>query len=479
MGTKVADAISAIRQTLPQAYLVTPHEAGEYESLNSSYLSGFESDLTPACIFLPRSKDEVAAFIRTIQPFVGHVEFAIRAAGRQPLPGCANVEDGITVDLRSLKGVELQADGIVRVAAGENWGSVYEYLESHGLGVTGGKSTTCGIGGLATQGGLSFYSSREGFICDNIVNFEIVVASGEILNANAQENSDLWVALRGGGNNFGIVTRFDLRTFKQDPMYAGMVWYYKPSFEGQVTALVEELISPDASVETHFMLSIAYSRLFGNGNDVVCLNQLYYTQPVDDPPALAPFTHVEPQRSEMNTMKIQTLVEASTEQSGAGQSMIRNICVKADIDAITTGGDIWCEELESVKDAAGLMCSYTLQPYPVSLLKKTVENGGNVLGLHPDNGPVVNVLLLTYWADKKDDERVTNFMQNALKRIEKNAEDKGQLVPYIYWNYAFSDQDALRSYGDENVRKLQEASKKYDPKGVFQTACPGGFKLFK
>lgn len=109
-----------------------------------------------------------------------------------------------------------------------------------------------------------------------------------------------------------------------------MVWYYKPSFEGQVTALVEELISPDASVETHFMLSIAYSRFFGNGNDVVCLNQLYYTQPVDDPPALAPFTHVEPQRSEMNTMKIQTLVEASTEQSGAGQSMIRYVPDKRD-----------------------------------------------------------------------------------------------------------------------------------------------------
>ncbi|KAI0174427.1 hypothetical protein BJ166DRAFT_620922 [Pestalotiopsis sp. NC0098] len=470
MSTQVADAISAILRTLPQAHLVTPDAAGEYQSLNSSYLSGFESDLKPAYIFLPRSKDEVAAFVRTIQPFVGNVEFAVRAAGRQPLPGCANVEGGITVDLRSLKGVELQEDGTVRVAAGENWGSVYEYLEPHGLGVTGGKSTTCGIGGLATQGGLSFYSSREGFICDNIVNFEIVVASGEILNANAQENSDLWVALKGGGNNFGIVTRFDLRTFKQEPMYAGMVWYYKPSFEGQVAALVKELNSPDASVETHFMLSIAYSQLFGNGNDVVCLNQLYYTQPVDDPPALAPFTHVQPQRSEMNTMKIQTLVEASTEQSGAGQT---------DIDTITTGGDIWCEELESVKDAAGLMCSYTLQPYPVSLLKKTVENGGNVLGLHPDNGPVVNVLLLTYWVDKKDDERVTSFMQRALKRIKKNAEDTSQGVPYIYWNYAFSDQDALRSYGEENVRKLQEANKKYDPKGVFQTACPGGFKLFK
>ncbi|RYP31565.1 hypothetical protein DL767_005674 [Monosporascus sp. MG133] len=482
MSAKVAQAISALRQTLPHAHLVTPEAAEEYQSLNNSYLSGFESDLSPSCIFLPRSKEEVAAFVRTIQPFVGDVQFAIRAAGRQPLPGCANVQDGITVDLRSLKGIDIQ-DGYVQIAAGELWGSVYEQLEPHGLGVTGGKSTTCGIGGLATQGGLSFYSTREGFICDNVVNFEVVVASGEILNANGQENSDLWVALRGGGNNLGIVTRFDVRTFKQGPMYAGMVWYYKPSFPDQVAALVKELTSPDASVETHLMLSIAYAQVFNNGNDVVCLNQLYYTQPLQDPPALAPFTHIQPQRAEMNTMKIQTLVQAATEQSNAGQSMIRclymNVSVKADVETLTTGGDIWCEELESVKDVAGLMCSYTLQPYAVSLLKNTIANGGNVLGLDPSNGPVVNVLLLTYWAEKRDDERVIGFMQRALNRIEQNADAKGQLVPYIYWNYAFSHQDALRSYGEENMHKLQEASKKYDPNGMFQTACPGGFKLFK
>ena len=52
-------------------------------------------------------------------------------------------------------------------------------------------------------------------------------------------------------------------------------------------------------------------------------------------------------------------------------------------------------------------------------------------------------------------------------------------MPYIYWNYAFSDQDPLLSYGKENVEKLRNVSKKYDPDGMFQTACPGGFKLFK
>ncbi|KAI1373475.1 hypothetical protein F4677DRAFT_216591 [Hypoxylon crocopeplum] len=153
--------------------------------------------------------------------------------------------------------------------------------------------------------------------------------------------------------------------------------------------------------------------------------------------------------------------------NGAIKYLYTNVSVKAVIEALATGGDIWCEELESVKDAAGLMCPYTLQPYTVSLLKNTSSTGGNVLGLDPSNGPVVNVLLLTYWTEKRDDERAIGFMQRASKRIEQDADAKGRLVPHIFWNYAFSHQDALRSYGEENVYKLQEASKKYGPNWLF------------
>lgn len=102
-----------------------------------------------------------------------------------------------------------------------------------------------------------------------------------------------------------------------------------------------------------------------------------------------------------------------------------NVNVKADIETLTTSGDIWCKELESVKDVAGLMCSYTLQAYPVSQLERTEANGGNVLGLGPKNGPVVNVLLLSYWADKNDDDRVIAFMKKALEGIKQNAATKG------------------------------------------------------
>lgn len=103
----------------------------------------------------------------------------------------------MTLDLRQLETVEIK-DGIARIGAGARWGAVYEQVQAQGLGITGSRSALGGVGGLALTGGLSFFSSREGFICDNVVNFEVVLASGKVVNANAKENTDLWRALRGG-----------------------------------------------------------------------------------------------------------------------------------------------------------------------------------------------------------------------------------------------------------------------------------------
>ncbi|KAI0400455.1 hypothetical protein F4802DRAFT_584671 [Xylaria palmicola] len=110
MASKVAEAISALREALPHSHLVVPEAAKEYQSLNNSCLSGLESDLYLAYIFLPESKNDVTAFIRAIRLFFGDVEFTIRAAGQLPLPCYANVQDGITVDLRNLKSLALKDD---------------------------------------------------------------------------------------------------------------------------------------------------------------------------------------------------------------------------------------------------------------------------------------------------------------------------------------------------------------------------------
>jgi FAD/FMN-containing dehydrogenase len=99
---------------------------------------------------------------------------------------------------------------IVSVQPGSKWQSVYETLDPYGVTVTGGRAGNVGVGGFIVGGGNSFHSASHGFACDTVQNFELVLANSSIVNANADENPDLWRALKGGSANFGLVTRFDM-----------------------------------------------------------------------------------------------------------------------------------------------------------------------------------------------------------------------------------------------------------------------------
>lgn len=406
----------------------------------------------------------------------------VRGAGQQPLPGCANIQSGITVDLRHLTGVEIN-EGYVSIAAGERWANVYDKVQEHGLGVTGSRSALGGIGGLALAGGLSLFSSREGFICDNVTNFEVVLASGQTINANASENADLWRALRGGGNNLGVVTRFDLRTFPQGPFWGGAVLYFPPSFPGQVDALVAELKRPDASDETHLMLSIGYSASYMQLGGTLCMNQVYHTGTAEGAPAvLDPFAKISPQVEQLNSMRALTLKDAAGEQAGQSADGVRcaymNTTVKADAPTLKAAAEAYLAALEPLKECEGITCSLTLQPYSTSLLQKSAEFGGNVLGLSAEDGPLVSILALTWWKEKADDEKIAGTFRKVIETIDQDAASRGTAVPFKYMNYAWDFQDPISSYGKENKKFLQEVSKKYDPEGVFQKGVPGGFKLF-
>ncbi|KAI1080778.1 hypothetical protein F5B20DRAFT_570237 [Whalleya microplaca] len=496
----VSQALKALQTALPEtpfAHRGTP----EYAALNGArtYHSGLSyTSLHPACIVQPRSTAEVAAFVSTIRPFIltltNPTAFAVVGGGRQPAPGCNNIEGGITLNLSLLRGVEVkdeEGEGVVSIGAGERRGNVYEKLGERGLGCAGSRSSEGGIGGLALSGsGLSFFSSREGFICDDVVNFEVVLASGETVNANAKSNQDLWRALRGGGNNLGIVTRFDLRTFPQGPLYGGSVYYAYASFPEQVEALVRELRTPDASPETHLMVSMGFAGAFGP--EPMALNQVYYTGPgVGDEKmegegkevrVLEPFTKVEGQIPGMNTLRVHSLVEAAKEQAGEmsvpQRSAYMNTHVKADVGMLQAGADIWTASLGPIKGCAGLICSYTLQPYAVSQLEASAKKGGNSLGLDPSLGPIVSIALLMYWVDAGVDEKILGAAREALENIDREAEARGLGIPFKYMNYAATFQDPIGSYGAENKAKLQAASRKYDPEGVFQKGVPGGWKLF-
>lgn len=119
------------------------------------------------------------------------------------------------------------------------------------------------------------------------------------------------------------MTRFDLRTFKQGPFWGGSVFYFPPSFPGQIEALVKELSSPDASDETHIMISAGYSAQFGEVSGVMCLNQLYCTQEGEKPAVLEPFAGVQPQIDQLSSMRTMTLKDAASEQAQMGADRVR------------------------------------------------------------------------------------------------------------------------------------------------------------
>ena len=143
-------------------------------------------------------------------------------------------------------------------------------------------------------------------MCDNVENFEVVLSSGEIVNANQDQNTDLWIALKGGSSNFGIVTRFDIRTFPQADFYGGLLITSIASVSEQLNGFANLLANFDPYVA--IIMSITWNQ---TRNDFTVYNNLEYTKPIENPPAFQAFTQAQSQY--MNTMRISTLHDFATE----------------------------------------------------------------------------------------------------------------------------------------------------------------------
>lgn len=110
----------------------------------------------------------------------------------------------------------------VWVGPGLDWGQVYSFLETYKLAAAGGRLSPVGVPGLLLAGGVNFHGNQRGWAADNVVEYEVVLTSGEILSVTVSSNPDLFWALKGGSSNFGIVTGFKLRTFPSDKVLAGI-----------------------------------------------------------------------------------------------------------------------------------------------------------------------------------------------------------------------------------------------------------------
>ena len=192
--------------------VTVPHTSGY--AAHNSYWSTRQSELTPNCFVSPSSKTQVSKALKVIRTL--KVPFTVKSGGHVPFPS-SNIDTGIVIDLVNLNEIKLSQDkSVVSVGPGNRWTNVAEVLDPEGLAVVGGRVGDIGVSGLTLGGGISWFSGKYGWACDNVRAYEVVLADGRIVVATSEQNADLYKALRGGGGpNFGIVTRFDLETFEQ------------------------------------------------------------------------------------------------------------------------------------------------------------------------------------------------------------------------------------------------------------------------
>jgi FAD/FMN-containing dehydrogenase len=198
--------------------LIAPDDP-EYDQARTIFYGGF--DRRPAAIARPRDAGEVARIV-TLARDTG-LELAVRS-GAHSVAGHSVCEGGIVLDLRDMRALDLDVAGRTAWAqAGLTAGEYTTAAAAHGLATGFGDTGSVGLGGITLGGGIGYLVRKHGLTIDNLLAAEVVTADGQLLRADAETHPDLFWAIRGGGGNFGVATRFQYRLHEVGTVTGGLL----------------------------------------------------------------------------------------------------------------------------------------------------------------------------------------------------------------------------------------------------------------
>ena len=221
-GSVPQEAVDQLRATISGETL-TPVDAA-YDAVRQVHNGMI--DKRPAVIVRCQNTADIADAVKFAREH--DLEISVRGGGHN-VAGRAVTDSGLMIDTQTMKGVHVDpATRRVRAQAGLSWNEYNRATAAYGLATTGGVVSTTGIAGLTLGGGLGWLMGKYGMAVDNVRSVELVDANGQIRTADAEQNPDLYWALRGGGGNFGVAASFEYDAHPVSIIYGGLIAFALP-----------------------------------------------------------------------------------------------------------------------------------------------------------------------------------------------------------------------------------------------------------
>lgn len=388
------------------------------------------------------------------------VQAAVRFARDQQLPvtvrsgghgiaGTAVGDAALVIDLSLMKGIWVGPERRLVAQAGVTWGELDREAQTYGLATTGGAISTTGVAGLTLGGGLGWLMRRHGLACDNLVSAAVVLADGSLVTASANQNPDLFWALRGGGGNFGVVTSFEFAAHPIGPVLAGMIIHpidaardvlrayrsFTQTAPDELTVYAGLITGPDGSKVAAFLP--CYSGPLDKGEELL-RPLIEFGNPVVSTVGSQPYVSVQRQldaaypRGALNYWKSSFLAGVSDEL----------------IDVV----------VDRFSEVPSPMTAIVFEHLEGAVARVPVDATAFAHRSAP-----YNMLITSVWSDPADNQANIDWTRGLFAAIEPFR------ASGVYVNYLDADDIANRTgegFGG-NLERLRAIKARYDPTGVF------------
>lgn len=424
------------------------------------------STQVPTCSVQPGTAEDLGSIVRDLG--LTRTPFAIKCSGHTANPGFSSTP-GVHISMTRFRNIVLnEEEGTVEIGAGLTWTDVYSHLIPKGLNVVGGRIDGVGVGGFILGGGYSWKTNQYGLTIDTVTAFELVLPNGHVKKVT-EKDEDLWFALRGGLNNFGIVTKYTLKTHKQADVWGAVL-----DFKGDQIKLAYTTFAKWLSVEHDAKGSQLGAIIYSNATVGFQL-LLFYDGPKPPDPLYHDLLNLPNSaksiiQGDFLNFVSSLIIPVRERGYGDGIPLLQYSApvLKATIDDVKTLGDKLGEKDKDV-----------LVIFNLDVFESDIFTHGGPSAYPPDRSRTIfPSSVLVGWNDKSldKDKYVYDSVRNLSASVTKTGIKDGQDLKDAahYPNYALYGTPLDKMYG-KNVERLHKIKKRYDPFHVMDLT--GGFRF--